>query len=647
MKRLLAILLLTLCLLPLKADEGMWMVNSMSDNFIRTMQKKGLKINASKLYDADSDTSISSAIVSLDFIGTGSMISPNGLLITNHHCAYSDVFSLSTAEHNYLENGFWASCMEEEIRIPGKTVQFLRSIVDVSDEVEAFKAECAREGKPAGMRKISYVLEKRWSEKSGLQASLSSMWAGSRYYMSLYEEYSDVRLVAAPPVSIAAFGGDIDNWEWPQHKGDFALYRVYDSEGKPVTPHAWLPISTKGYRPGSFTMVMGFPGRTDRYASSAKVAYMTEVALPISNKVRADQMEIIRKWMDSDPSIRLKYSDKFFSLSNVQELQEGEVDCCKRFAVVEEKREMERSCLCGCCTVAGLDSTYNAIKESEKNLIWYKETLVRGSAIALIASRLKNNRTKLVMEKEYSGLDLRVEKDLFKYAVEQYCSNVDSSLWGPYQKKMASSFAGDWNALADSLWTDEYISKTDPIFLFLTDVSMTNFTSKVTEAQGNKSVSQLNKEYTQSLWRQRCNEGINQYPDANSTLRLTYGCVSTFERDGKNMPWQTFTNEILEKENPESYDFRIKAEWKENLKGLRKPLPVNFITDNDITGGNSGSPVLNGKGEVIGLAFDGNKESLAGNYSWTEGYNKCICVDIRYVLWIISKHNPRLLREIK
>lgn len=226
---------LLLCLsLPLSADEGMWMPNSLSSQLVQKMREMGLQMEDKDIYNADS-LSLSNAIVSMNFIGTGSMISPEGLLITNHHVAYGDIYNLSTAECNYLEDGFWAKSREEEIPIPGKSVQFLVRIVDVSEEVEKTRSELEASGVKAGMRKLSHIIETKWKEESGLEASLSSMWAGSKYYLSLYREYSDVRLVAAPPVSIAAFGGDIDNWEWPQHKGDFAIYRVYDSEGKPVT----------------------------------------------------------------------------------------------------------------------------------------------------------------------------------------------------------------------------------------------------------------------------------------------------------------------------------------------------------------------------------------------------------------------------
>ena len=649
---------LLLCLsLPLSADEGMWMPNSLSSQLVQKMREMGLQMEGKDIYNADS-LSLSSAIVSMNFIGTGSMISPEGLLITNHHVAYGDIYNLSTTECNYLEDGFWAKSREEEIPIPGKSVQFLVRIVDVSEEVEKTRSELEASGVKAGMRKLSHIIETKWKEESGLEASLSSMWAGSKYYLSLYREYSDVRLVAAPPVSIAAFGGDIDNWEWPQHKGDFAIYRVYDSEGKPVTPAGWLKISTEGYKLGDFTMVLGYPGKTDRYSSSAKVHYLTTLSLPITNRVRAEQMSIIKNWMEKDSGIRLLYADKFFTLSNIQENQEGELLCSERFDVEKRKRKEEGHMGRGRKgrkmreLNVRLDSSYTAIRQAEANRIWFRETLIRGSALDLVATRLKNSRKPLDMDKEYSAFDLRVEKDLFRYNMQAYYENVEEGMWGDYQRELYSLFSSegqtDWDALFSHIWTEEKMSKDSPIYLFLTDRSIQDFNKEVDKAYGEMSVSELGREYTRQKYRHRNRKKMDQYPDANSTLRLSYGKVSTFPRDGQMLAYQSFASEILAKEDS-SYDFRLKDDWRSLLQSQSEAIPVDFITDNDITGGNSGSPVLNGRGELIGLAFDGNKESLASDLYYVEGYSKCVCVDIRYVLWILKHyaHLDYILEELQ
>ena len=658
MNKRLLILLLALLPISLAADEGMWMVNAISRALEANMQKAGCQLSAGEIYNEEK-VSLSDAIVSLDFGCTGSMVSPDGLLITNHHCAYSDVHELSTAEHNYLEEGFWALGRSEEIPIPGKKAYFLKRVVDVTDEVAALSDELQIQGKPFGMRKLSYVLESRYAKQTGLEAALSSMWSGSRYYMALYEVYSDLRLVAAPPVSIAAFGGDEDNWEWPQHKCDFALYRIYaGKDGKPaayspdnvpLSPRRYLTISTKGYEPGDYAMVMGYPGRTERYSASSKVRHATEVSLPISNLTRAAQMEIIRRHMDADPAVRLKYSDYFFSLSNVQELQEGEVECCRRFGVADALRQMEAGIPALDSLVPVLDRQYVAITKADQDRAWYRETLIRGTRIARIATRLHSLRHKHEPEREaqvhetnrqeYEQLDLEVEKDPFRYSVAQYYQHVDSTYWGPFQKELKAQFGGDYDALCESIWVDRPMTEEDGVFRFLTDVSIVEFNRAVDNAQKDAPTGNLNRDYTRALYQYRLQNNIPQYPDANSTMRLTFGTVKGYSpRDGVVGLHKSTHKGILAKSNPANYDFCLKPEWENLLKAESVPMGVNFLTNNDITGGNSGSPVLNAQGEIIGLAFDGNKESLASNYYFTEPTNRCVCVDIRFVLWTLRNY---------
>ena len=647
------------------ADEGMWLVNAISEALVQKMQAEGLALDGKDIYNAD-EVALSDAIVSLDFGCTGSMISGRGLLITNHHCAYADVHALSTAEHNYLEDGFWAGGESEEIHIPGKRAYFLQRVLDVTDEVEALIEEQKALGKSTGSRRISHLMETKYSEQTGLDASLSSMWAGSRYYLALYKVYTDIRLVAAPPVSISAFGGDVDNWEWPQHKCDFAMYRIWaapdgspaeHSEANvPLKPAKWLKISREGYRPGDFTMVLGYPGRTDRYSGSAEVEFNTSVKFPITNEVRGAQMAIMKKWMDADPEVRLKYSDRFFMLSNVQENNEGMVQCCKRFDVVRAKKKVEKKELRGKQNkqlLRSLEDKYSAQRSRAADINWYRETLIRGSHLAIVATKLSHSKAAAVdLDKEYAGLDMRVEKDLFRYNVQAFYEHVDSSMWGPYQKEVLALFRSAdgvvfWDGLCAHLWTDSRMSTADNIYKFFTDCSIRDYNSAVDKAQGTPGVAELGKQYTRALYASRLKEGVPQYPDANSTMRLTYGTVGSFERDGAPLPCQTFSGEILAKENPQDHDFSLKSDWKALLEE-DGGVPVNFITDNDITGGNSGSPVLNSKGEIIGLAFDGNKESLCGDVWWVPDYCKCVCVDIRFVLWTLEKYAlaSAILKEI-
>ena len=680
-----------------KADEGMWMINAIDSALEKKMKERGLELAAREIYNADAPgAGVADAVVSMAFGCTGSMISDQGLLITNHHCAYSDIHGLSTPEHNYLEEGFWAFRSEDEVNIAGKSVYFLKRVLDVTDEVQKLQADLIAEGKPSGNRRLSHLIETKYRKETGLDAWLSSMWRGSRYYLALYEVYNDVRLVAAPPVSSAAFGGDIDNWEWPQHKCDFALYRVYTApdgspadyskDNVPMKPVRKLTISLDGYQEGDYTMVIGYPGSTNRYSSSFETDFTETLKHPVNNAIRGRQMDIIKGWMDKDSDIRLKYSDYFFSLSNMQECFSGEQECFERFDVVEQKEELEKELMTWIDDSPGrlekwgdlldaLKSGYNAIRDIERHQSYYRETMIRGSQLALIMRRAHNPRNQAgqgeKMLEKYAELDLRVERDLLEYAIDVFVRNLDPIYMSPWHIELIEYFSKDGKcdtkALADALWTssiftsEEGIARlgrkevpneeivADSLCRFVMEIKSTDFTEAKAAAEGTPNLTTLNREYTHALYQMRLEKGIVQYPDANSTMRITYGRVGGFEpRDGVVCEWKTTPAGILEKFNPADYDFYLNdrqyllysarqwGKWGFGPDGSQ--MYVNFLTDNDITGGNSGSPVLNSKGELIGLAFDGNKESLASDAMWTEGYNKCVCVDIRFILWTLDRY---------
>ena len=719
------------------ADEGMWLIHTINAALEKNMQKRGLKLSAKEIYNADAPGStVSDAIVSMEFGCTGSMISKNGLLITNHHCAYGDVHKLSTDEHNYLEEGFWAMKSDEEVNIKGKSVWFLKKVIDVTEEVEEIKRQHEAEGKPLGSRKLSFLMEKKYSEGTDLETWFASMWLGSKYYVAFYKVYKDVRLVAAPPVSSAAFGGDIDNWEWPQHKCDFAMYRVYTApdgspaeyseDNVPYQPERILPISLKGYKEGDYTMILGYPGTTNRYSTSYECDFNETLKLPISNAFRGAQMDIINKWMNSDPQIRLKYSNYFFSLSNVQELYCGQVLCYRRFDVVERKAEVEkelqewidadtqRKAKWG-NLLPDLKQVYSDIRKDEQNLSYYRETLIRGTRITRLVGKtrqfresvLKHNGIKpkkkaqmvdgvVVIDeskspeeieccknfkftadvvpaakesllKEYTDIDLRVEKDLFDYAVQGFLANVTEDMIGEYHKELLAKFGTDYQAIADYIWNNSFLTDikrrdnflaeehtvneylNDPFYRFFDAVQILNFNRKITEAEGKHDRKELDREFAHALYQMREDKQIPQYPDANSTMRITYGTVGPVKpHDGVFCDWKSTASGIIEKYDPTSYEFTLsdrqyllykKGDWGRWGCGKDgKTMYVNFLTNNDITGGNSGSPVLNAKGELIGLAFDGNKESLANDMMCVDGYDKCVCVDIRFILWTLDRY---------
>lgn len=697
------------------ADEGMWLIQDINAALEKKMQERGLKLSAGEIYNADAPgAAVSDAIVSLGFYCTGSIISDQGLLITNHHCAYSDVFALSTPEHNYLEEGYWAVRSDQELPIPDKQVFFLKRVLDITGEVKNLRDDLAKKGLPCGMRRVSHILESKYKKDTGKEAYLNSMWAGEKYYMALYDVYEDLRLVAAPPVSVAAFGGDTDNWEWPQHKCDFAMYRVYmspdgkpakySSDNVPLKPLRKLDISLDGYKPGDYTMVIGYPGRTNRYASSLETDYQERVTLPIANELRRNQMEIMRRWMDADPAVWLKYSDTFFGLSNIGEMQEGEAACLKRFGVkaIKESEEKDlqawieadpaRKARWG-SLMSDLQKMYDETEAVERNKAYFRETFFRGTIIGRTIMRMNSARGKFKPMKKFlmrgvSETDPRVERDLLEYSVSQYFTNIDTSLFGPYQRELSAKFGTDFKAMTDYIWEGTMVAarekaeafndpaqfKDDRLKKLLLDVSILDFNKTDDDMNLRNRILALNKEYTQALYEMRNDKGIAQYPDANSTMRITYGTVGPIEpHDGVWCSWQTSTNGIIEKYDAENRDFKPSDAFMSMLESrdwgrwaVKMPfsgkkaapapvgsapagtMPADFLTDNDITGGNSGSPVLNAEGKVIGLAFDGNKESLASDLYAVPGYNKCVCVDIRYILWTLDKYAgmSRIIEEL-
>ena len=659
MRRILLTLCLGLCLLPgARADEGMWLIQSLNQALEKNMKARGLKLGAREIYNEEAG-GLSDAVVSLGFYCTGSMISQDGLLITNHHCAYSDIVQLSTPEHNYLEEGFWAKTRADEMRVPGKEFFFLKKVLDVTDEVEALIQELIKTDQPHGSRRIASILEKKYAQENpGLEASLAMMWSGVQYYLCLYKKYTDIRLVGAPPVTVAAFGGDEDNWEWPQHKADFTLYRIYDN-GEPLHPSRHLSISRKGYKEGDFAMVIGYPGSTARYASAAEMNQEINVERPVGDRLRYRQMSILRKWMDADPDIRRKYSNAFFNLSNVAELQKGEGDCVKRFGVIERRRAQEEGMHAASEKNAHLldqlNTTYQDYAHIEKLKVYYRETLVRSMMLGQTLMRMGGagrdgvEHQRKLLAQGLATTDPRVEKEMLAFSIEEFITHMDPVFHRPIHREMRQRFGTDYQAMAQWIWDNSCVAgfgeipdsavvarftgpvTQDPLYRYIRDLNIQDL-NRQEDISG---LNDMRRQYTRMRYHYMDAQGQVQYPDANSTMRLTYGRVQSLRPwDGVYAHWQSTARGLREKYDPANYDFCYPDRFKYVLPPA--DFPVNFLTDLDITGGNSGSPVMNARGELIGLAFDGNKESLAGNYEAVPGYNMCVCVDIRYVMWVVQ-----------
>ncbi len=709
MKKLLT-LLFVIVLITTKsfADEGMWLINLLDKQLYELMANKGLKLKPGEIYNADGGA-LTDAIVAIDGgMCSGSIISPKGLMITNHHCAYGDIHSLSTPEKNYLEDGFWAMKMSDEVPIKGKSVTFLRSVMDVTDIVKQIIDSLDAAG-PRGlffMNKVSGIVEKRF-ESNPYEKGLSSMWRGSKYYLYFYETYSDVRLVGAPPASIGSFGGETDNWGWPQHKGDFAMYRVYASpEGKPAEFSAenvpmeakrFLTVSAKGVKEDDFTMVIGYPGRTNRYMSSFELKEKFEILNPVISGVRRAKLEVWKKHMDSSDEIRLKYSDKYFGISNYTDYAKWENLCVDRFDVIEKLQEREKELQKWILadtkraeqygnTLENLKKAYEVKAQITKIREYFRESMVRGSELVGLAQRFQGMVStltrakkeeftsedkeivnfKAIAAKTLSELEPAADRELFKVMIRYYLREVPESFYDQAFINLLARFNGDSDKLVDYVYDnsaitsekrlDEFFAQkrsvkdiaADPIADIVKTIGIRQYNAmedSLLTAAGLDPAKDRG-DYVRAMYEMQLDKGVSNYPDANSTMRLTFGEVGGIKaRDAVYYHYLTTSAGILEKQNPNDYEFKIKPDLKAALEkgewgrwGKDGILYVNFLSDNDITGGNSGSAVMNGNGELIGLAFDGNRESMAGDVYYVEGYCKSVCVDIRYVLWVIEKY---------
>mgnify|MGYP002855817793 CR=1 FL=1 len=632
MKKILSILALAVGItVSASADEGMWLLPLLQKFNSEAMRNLGCRLTADDIYSIN-HSSLKDAIVQFGGGCTGEIISDEGLLVTNHHCGYSSIQGLSTPEHNYLEDGFWALSRGQELPVPGLSVTFLQSMQDVTS---AFK-NCKTDEEIDARR--DELVKKAGMDNPHCRAVVTGFYNDNVYYLILYKVYRDVRFVGAPPAAMGKFGGETDNWMWPRHTCDFSMFRVYadpennepaeyDPANVPLKPVRSLKVSLKGVRSGDYAMVMGYPGRTQRFQTAEQLRSMIDV-----NRIRIDartvRQNVMWEEMEKDPAVRLQYANKYAGSANGWKKWQGEELAFENLNIIGREKAKE----------ADFTNWMNARKKRQE---------AYGGAIEQIALAVQDNahgtevltlltETLATIER----LDPRAaESKDYNPAVDR---KIAKAMIGHYLANVAHSDRID---VSDS---DEYL---DRLYSDTTEVSalrermMSKLMAVVPDIrEGQGRIAEGSRRFTAGLldWE----KGKASYPDANFTMRLTYGSVMPYSpRDGVSYWYYTTTAGVLEKENPSDYEFRVPARVKElalakdfgQYADADGTLHTCFLTNNDITGGNSGSPVLDADGSLIGLAFDGNWESMSSDVMFEPDLQRCICVDIRYVLWMVDK----------
>jgi len=702
MKKLLSIaFILLLGFAPkIKADEGMWILPLIQKLNMETMQKMGLKLTAEEIYSVN-NSSMKDAIVIFGGGCTGEMISDEGLLLTNHHCGYGQIQELSSLENNYLDNGFWAATQEEELPAPGLSVTFLRNMEDVTEQVlSEVTADMDEAERQKSIQEISDKLIKEATKENDYKVQVKEYFEGNQYFLLEYEIFTDVRFVGAPPSSIGKFGYDTDNWMWPRHTGDFSLFRVYaDAEGKPADyspdnkpyqPKYHLPISIKGYELNDFAMTLGYPGSTERYLTSWGIEERMQSFNQTLITVRGVKQNIWAESMANSKKVRLQYASKFSRSSNYWKNSIGMNRGLENLNVLDQKRTLETEFANWVKAnetnrkkykdvLSSLENGYAKRAESYRAFVYLRESFLSGTEIYMFASyatelenaleskdnsKIENAIKNLTEAAEdfYKDYDASTDQKVLAAMVNLYKSEVDSKYYPEIYKIIQSKFKGDADKYAAYLFSKSIFVNAESLKAFLSNPKLKKL-QKDPAFAGAQDIFELVKELRDqnSESAQQIDKGNRLfmaglmemhpekvfYPDANFTMRLSYGSVGDYvPRDAVIYKHYTTLQGVMEKEDPHDRDFEVPEKLKELYQNKDYGryadkdgrLYVNFTTNNDITGGNSGSPVINGDGELIGLAFDGNWEAMSGDIAFENELQKCINVDIRYVLFIIDKY---------
>lgn len=714
MKKLLLSFIAACTLISARADEGMWLPYLIGKNY-EEMKRLGLKLTKEDLYSIN-NSSLKDAIVQFNGGCTAEVISDEGLLLTNHHCGYGAIAGLSTVEKNYLDNGFWAKKKTEELPAPNMNVIFLERMEDVTEEVMEFVGNATGEAYTKKFNEIAKKIEKKASKNGKYVANVKEFFNGNQIILLVYKKFTDIRLVGTPPRSLGKYGGDTDNWMWPRHTADFSMFRIYsgaDNEPAPYsatnipyTPKKSLPVSIKGVQEGDYAMVMGYPGRTNRYEVAAGVSQAINEVNPSIVKIREERLAIMRKHMDADKSVYLKLTSNYQRISNYWKYFIGQTEQLKRNKVVAKKEKQEARFNTWAEENAneyeGLldeyNKLYNGYEPYAKHVTYYSEAFRApainriGAALVPLSKALKRGVTQEDSLKKYaqiaqanyqaamSEFDMATEKEIFAAMTRLYYTDVastqlpdvyESVIFKKYGKKDIDKAIANYTEalyknsfLLNEQKLDSFLKKPslavlekDPAFVHASSFVL-NFENNFQEKMMafNESKKELSKKYVKGLMQMK--EGTLFYPDANSTMRITYGQVLSYSpQDAVEYDYYTTIDGLMSKYKAGDDEFDLPSDFIELYKTKNYgryadksdgKIHTCFISNNDITGGNSGSPVINGNGELIGLAFDGNWEAMSGDIAFDKKYKRTISVDIRFVLFLIDKlgNAKNLIREM-
>ncbi|MEK7718478.1 MAG: S46 family peptidase [Bacteroidota bacterium] len=691
-----------------RADEGMWMLPLLQKLNSKKMSEMGFKLSAKDIYDINK-SSLKDAVMHFGGGCTAELISKEGLVLTNHHCGYGTIQRLSTVDHDYLQNGYWAKNRDEELPAKGLSVTFLDRFEDVTKSVtDAMAAAADPKAKDEAMRTISDQLtSKAVASNKYMKARVVSFFGDNQFYMVVTKTYSDIRFVGAPPSSIGKFGADTDNWMWPRHTGDFSMFRIYvDKDNNPAEyakdnvpyqPKKYLTISLKGVNQNDPAMIIGYPGRTNRFMTSYEVKETSGITNAVTILVRGVRQNVLMADMEADPKIRLQYSSKYAGSSNFWKKAIGMNETFAKLKVMDRRAAEENTFTEWVAADPArvekygkaLSDIQSAVEGRAKLMMlsrYYMEALNSielTSAANRFAPRPEGSEsggqgggrggyfggTPADFYKDYS---VSTDKKVAKALIALFKEKVPATDLPAFYKTIDTDYNGNINAYVDMMFDnsvftseaklnaalagDKKAIEKDPALLAAKDISASMMKYMRDLEQYRTQYSRGQKLYIAGMLEMKAGQAI--YPDANSTMRLTYGKVLNYSpKDGVIYDYVTTMDGVMQKEDPKNWEFVVPAKLKElyNAKDFGQyamkdgRMPVAFLTNNDITGGNSGSPVMNKKGQLIGTAFDGNWESMSSDIIFEPSLQRCINVDIRYTLFIMDKFGGAgyLLNEMK